>query len=421
MRRDRERGSIEDRVTDPPEDTGPRRLAAGCSIAIAAAILLVLSGGLLVGAWNRFAAPAIAGGKADREARDPGDPARPTEPISRSADPLADMRRRYIPGPHVRIEGMIPMLDPIGASGRPGAGRRGRTADTPWDVLGARYEPGPPPSTTPDPAPTVLHAPGEPVASPLVVLPGVPAIARVRAADASGGFAVTAYAVAFDGYPGHFVLRATVQTELGMVSAGGSDGAALRFTIGAAIRPDRSIARPRESFRVIARIAAIDDQGRTSRYVSREVAILPVGTGDLEVALAMSEPSDLDLYLTDPSGQTIYYGASRGASGGELDLDANAACSRNMGIDHEHVFFPSGLAPRGTYSVRVAHFESCVQGRPIEYRVTVRACGETVVLVGRFAGMGRAEPCIGRAEDPSWCQDVVRFLVPLCRLPPNSR
>ena len=40
-------------------------------------------------------------------------------------------------------------------------------------------------------------------------------------------------------------------------------------------------------------------------------------------------------------------------SGGALDLDANAACGSNMGVNTEHVYWPRGMAPAGTYTVYV--------------------------------------------------------------------
>jgi hypothetical protein len=310
---------------------------------------------------------------------------------------------------------MIPADRPLGATPPPVAWARGRSADTPWIVHGARFEPAAPPSSSTQPAPRCGHAPGEPVDRPLTILAGVPAEARVRAADASGGTGVTSYAVAFDGYRGHFVLPATVPTELGIVSAGGSDGATVRFTIGAPIRPDGSIATHGDPFRATVRIAAIDDGGRISPWVTRELSVLPVGTGDVEVTLTMSEATDLDLYVTDPTGTTIYFGNTVGVSGGHLDLDANAACSGNLGINNEHTFWDRGRAPRGTYTVRVANYESCIDGRQVDYRVTVRNCGETVVLSGRFSGHGQAERCLMGGQDPSWCQDVVSFVVPPCQ------
>lgn len=130
--------------------------------------------------------------------------------------------------------------------------------------------------------------------------------------------------------------------------------------------------------------------------------------------MTMSLATDLDLYVTDPAGTTVYYGNDGGFSGGQLDLDANAACSGNLGVQAEHIFWPTGRAPAGTYSVRVAHFRSCIGGAAVDYRVTVRACGETVVLTGRFTGAGNGTSCTGRAGDPGWCQEVVSFQLPSC-------
>src|SRR5690606_9677273 len=119
---------------------------------------------------------------------------------------------------------------------------------------------------------------------------------------------------------------------------------------------------------------------------------------------------------TDPSGVTIYYGNTRATNGGQLDLDANAACGSNMGVNNEHVFWPEGSAPSGTYRVNVAHWRSCIGGRAVSYRVTVRACGETVVLSGSFAGEGRSDQCFSSTPgDRAWCQEVVTFDVPPCR------
>lgn len=407
-------------------------MAIGCAIAAVALVLIGGALGLLAGAWTRFAAPAIAaGGGGERRSGEGGGGEGGGEGAGTSTgtgtgagtgtgtDPMAEMRRRYVPGPHVRVEGMIPAPHALGRTGAPTPWTAGRSADTPWIVHGARYEPGAAPAPSSQPAPRVAHDVGEPVDRPLTILAGVPAEARVRAADAGGGPGVTSYAIAFDGYRGHFVLPATVPTELGIVSAGGSDGATLRFTIGAPIRPDGSMVLAGQELHATVRFAAIDDRGRVSPWITRPLVVLPVGTGDVEVALTMSAPTDLDLYVTDPTGTTVYFGNTTGVSGGHLDLDANAACSGHLGVDNEHVYWPAGRAPRGTYTVRVAHYESCIQGRPVDYRVTVRNCGETVVLSGRFAaGYGQSQTCLSGGQDPSWCQDVVSFVVPVCS-PPN--
>ncbi len=166
----------------------------------------------------------------------------------------------------------------------------------------------------------------------------------------------------------------------------------------------------------VMRVAAVDLQGRVSPWQRRELRVMPLGTGDVEVALSMSESTDLDLYVTSPSGTVIYYGNTR-AGGGHLDLDANSACNGNMGVNNEHVFWPRGAAPAGQYFVRVANFSSCIGGRPVDYRITVRNCGETAVFSGRFTGTGDGANCTvdpGTRQD--WCQQVVAFDVTPCTL-----
>jgi hypothetical protein len=190
----------------------------------------------------------------------------------------------------------------------------------------------------------------------------------------------------------------------------------LRFGVDSPTRPDGLPAAADKPFFVNLRVAAQDDQGQVSAPIVRRLSILPLGTGDVEVSLSMGAATDLDLYVVEPTASVLYYGRQRSGAGGELDLDANAACSDNMGVNAEHVFWRQGAAPAGTYVVRVAHYESCIDGAPVDYRVTVRACGETVVLSGRFEGEGDADECLG---DPgaqrSWCQQVVSFDVAPCK------
>jgi hypothetical protein len=413
------------RVSDPPDERGRgplslRGAATGCGLFVLGLGLLAGVLGLVVGGWQRFGRPAADAARDDEiaESAPPATPPGAVTPGGTPAvpgpriDPLEDMRRRYLAGPHVRIEGLVPGDRALG--GTTGSLRAPRPGDSPWIVLGAAYDTAAAPGPSLAMAPSCAHAPGEDATRPLDVVPGSPALASVQARDGSGGTGVTEYLVAFDGYRGHFVLPARVMTEFGSVAAPGSEGAAIRFTLGAAVRPDGSPIPPGVPFPGTMRIAARDATGHVSAYVARPLNLLGLGTGDVEVTLSMSVPTDLDLYVSDPSGSTVYYGNTTIGSGGHLDLDANAACSGNMGINSEHVFWPAGRAPSGTYNVRVAHFETCVRGAPIDYRVTVRACGETAVLTGRFTGFGNSTSCLGGAGDPTWCQDVVRFSIPPC-------
>lgn len=410
------------RISDPGDEapSTTARFGVGCAIGCVALLLLAGALGIAVGLERRLAGweddDAVAGapvdpvdppGGADPTAADHGAPMQPLPPQAR-------MRDRYRPGPYAEIESMVPsgqLLPPT----TPTDVLQGRTVDNPWIVPGAELRPSAMPSPSPG-GPSVAHDPGEDPNRPLTVLARTPARARVTARDGSGGTRVMAYVIDFVGYQGHFYLPATVQTELGAVTAGGSEGAVVQLAITAPVRPDGTRVAAGQRFDVTLRIGAVDDEGRVSSLIQRPLSVIAVGAGDVEVTLTMGEPTDLDLYVTDPTGVTIYFGNTDAFSGGHLDLDANAACSRNVGVDNEHVYWPRGQAPAGTYRVDVAHWRSCIEGRPVSYRVTVSACGETVVLAGRFDGGASTQTCDRRPgpTDRSWCQEVVTFDVPPC-------
>jgi hypothetical protein len=75
------------------------------------------------------------------------------------------------------------------------------------------------------------------------------------------------------------------------------------------------------------------------------------GVGDIAFRIQWEGPADLDLYVLEPSGERIWFGARRSATGGFLDVDCNfvAICPRPV----ENVFWAKGTAPAGTYHYQV--------------------------------------------------------------------
>jgi hypothetical protein len=107
------------------------------------------------------------------------------------------------------------------------------------------------------------------------------------------------------------------------------------------------------------------------------VTLTAVGTGDVQVTLTWDVDSDVDLHVTDPVGEEIYYGNPASASGGQLDLDSNAGCT----LDHkraENITWPSGHAPSGRYYVLVDYWDACSQAET-RYVVTVNQKGKAPV------------------------------------------
>lgn len=115
--------------------------------------------------------------------------------------------------------------------------------------------------------------------------------------------------------------------------------------------------------------ALMDRAGHVSDYEFRSFPIVRTGTGDLKVSLTFDRGTDLDLRVIEPSKETIFYGNRGSRSGGQLDLDSNAAC-RVDGVNNENVFWQTGTAPSGEYEIYVHHFRNCVS-EPTSYSVTV--------------------------------------------------
>lgn len=96
-----------------------------------------------------------------------------------------------------------------------------------------------------------------------------------------------------------------------------------------------------------------------------------LGAGDVQVQLLWSGGSDLDLHVTDPSGEEINFVNRRSASGGMLDHDDTAGCDLAPTTHVENIFWPTGGAPAGNYSAFVQNFSPCTAPEPYELRIVV--------------------------------------------------
>ena len=94
--------------------------------------------------------------------------------------------------------------------------------------------------------------------------------------------------------------------------------------------------------------------------------------------------------MADPAGAEVYYGRPRVASGGALDLAANADCELNRprdGRSNEHITWALGPPPPGIYEVRVSHWKSC-GAHATSYVVSIYNHGRTSTFSGSFTGPG---------------------------------
>lgn len=109
----------------------------------------------------------------------------------------------------------------------------------------------------------------------------------------------------------------------------------------------------------------------------------PLGTGDIQVTLRWTTVDDLDLSVTDPAGDVVAYYNPAIASGGQLDVDANAGCGQPNGSPIENIFWPTGGAPQGQYTIEVNLFTRCESSsEPISFSLRVLVQGTTRTFEG---------------------------------------
>lgn len=100
-------------------------------------------------------------------------------------------------------------------------------------------------------------------------------------------------------------------------------------------------------------------------------------SGQIQITLAWNTGADIDLYVTDPFGETISYMHRQSASGGVLDHDARGACVPG-GDTIENVYWSQPQPPRGTYQVELHYWGSCGVAGPTPATVAISVGGRVI-------------------------------------------
>src|SRR6185312_9264382 len=105
-------------------------------------------------------------------------------------------------------------------------------------------------------------------------------------------------------------------------------------------------------------------------------------TGDVQITAGWNSGADIDLYVTDPSGATLFYNEQHKHSsiGGHLDHDARGDCrreQRNPRIENAYWSAPR----RGNYRVELHYFSPCTGGATTEVTLSVVVSGQ---LLGTY-------------------------------------
>ncbi|VVB72815.1 FRG1-like domain protein [uncultured archaeon] len=99
------------------------------------------------------------------------------------------------------------------------------------------------------------------------------------------------------------------------------------------------------------------------------------GTPDIQVTLFWNDDVDLDLHVTDPYNEEIYYKHKTSASGGILDRDN--MCTNWVQNAPENIIWPENKAPSGHYKIKVVYYADCASHPdPITFTVKVYIKGQ---------------------------------------------
>ena len=102
---------------------------------------------------------------------------------------------------------------------------------------------------------------------------------------------------------------------------------------------------------------------------------------DVRVSLIWDNRNDVDLHVTTPSGEEIFFGHKRSRCAGELDVDRNVRGETNTPV--ENTRWARGLAPEGTYKAKVRMFAFKEHPRePTPFRVEIEVGGELLFHEG---------------------------------------
>lgn len=116
-------------------------------------------------------------------------------------------------------------------------------------------------------------------------------------------------------------------------------------------------------------VAVAGSNGEFGPYTRTSISALSVIGGDIQVSVTWSNLADVDLHVIDPNGEEIFYANRSSSSGGELDLDANAACATSE-VFQENIGWRRNTALSGEYTVRVEYWSACGELQT-DYVVTV--------------------------------------------------
>ena len=104
-------------------------------------------------------------------------------------------------------------------------------------------------------------------------------------------------------------------------------------------------------------------------------------TGDIQITMIWSSTADLDLHVVDPFGEEISFENPHSDSGGRLVNEGNGSCALATTSPIENIFWATGTAPPGVYTIVVHYFGTCREEGDQVFEVIVRVDGQLLEIV----------------------------------------
>lgn len=157
----------------------------------------------------------------------------------------------------------------------------------------------------------------------------------------------------------------------------------------------RTAARPAALRRALFCFAALTTACATAPVPPATIEGLrsaPLEAGTLRVQLVFDATADLDLYVTDPALETVYYANTPSRLGGALEADrrCDAQAPRIETVDFE-------AAPAGIYRVGVDFPERCGRADRVPFTLVIRGPGIDRIEKGEVA-FGTFQPKVLELE-----------------------
>ena len=107
-------------------------------------------------------------------------------------------------------------------------------------------------------------------------------------------------------------------------------------------------------------------------------------SGQLQVTLGWDSGADVDLYVTEPSGQTLMYKATSrsSSSGGQMDQDARGECRPEQAHTRVENVFWAQKPPSGQYKVEVGYWAPCGDAGETHTTVSIGVGGRVLGVYG---------------------------------------